>query len=149
MIVRAPHHHSFQPKLLPNHPAGVQSKFPTKNPSKSPSQGPSGISDQKSFQITHPGFIRNISGKLHLATRVHTESSTSEKNHPNTQATRLSENHTHRTPFDEPNQPTIHYTHHQYFQSPTPTLSHTWDIPGDLGGHTVHTVIVIKDGSHF
>ena len=66
LIVRAPHHHSFQPKLFQitqpgsirnfqpiigsHHPAGVHLEFLTKTSSKSPSQGP----------------IINSPGKLHL-----------------------------------------------------------------------------------
>ena len=72
LIVRAPHHHRFQPKsfqvtqpgsirnfqlkILPNHPAEVHQNFLTKTPSKLPSRGPFEISQENPYdaQSSHP-----------------------------------------------------------------------------------------------
>ena len=57
-IARAPHHYSFKPKILPNHPDGVYSKNSTKNSSKLPSRGPSEFSDQTSSKSPNQGPLK-------------------------------------------------------------------------------------------
>ena len=100
---------------------------------------------KKHFQITHPGSINYFPRKLHLKTQVHKHSLTPKNSIKTPQQYAFSKN-----PHTEP--PSTQPTYHPYFTPynttfthPTPDTSHAWAIPGPVGDHTGHPVLVIKD----
>ena len=104
------------------------------------------FSDQKLFQTTHPGSIRNFSGKSIWRPNFTPIHPPPEKNRQNTPVTHIFQKTTHRTPFWPPNLPPYFTPTNTPYTRPIPNLYHTWSITGHIGGHTV---LVIKAGSHF
>ena len=123
----------IQPNVLPNNPSRVHLKFPAKNPPKSPSRGP--------FKIFQEHFIwRSEFTPIRL---------------PQQNSIQMPQQHTFYriTPTENPfKYPTCHpcFTPTNTPSNlPTPNPSHIWAIPGHICGHTGHTVLIIKAGSHF
>ena len=139
---------NFQPNILPAHPSGVHS-----------------ISNQISFQITQPRSIQNFQLNIlpnHPA-RIHFKISRKSPSvdpisYPFTRTRKIPSQYRINRPFTKtPREtPSINPTYHPscYFTNttathPTHTPSYIWAIPGPLGGHTGHTLLLIKAGHHF
>ena len=150
MIARAPHHQSFQqsslkitqtgsiqnfqPKILPNHPARVHLDF------------------------FWPKLLPNHPAGVHSKSPRKTSSDTP-SSHPFTRLMKIliqiPQKHAYQKPIPT-ELPSTHPTYHPLFipirkfsACPTPTPSHTWDIPGYLGVHMGHNVLAIKVRYHF
>ena len=126
----------------------VHSKLPTKSPSKSSIRGPSIISNQKSLHITQIGSIQK---------NLRKPPSPDPSSHQFTRPSKIPLQYPSCKHFkNKSTEPP--YTHPTYHPScphiktpsncPTPNPSHTWDVPGLLGIHTGHIVLVIKSGPH-